>query len=47
MAADKLRGRVNYNVCTMLNGANQVGSTEGVVHDKRNVMAVGHFGYCL
>ena len=44
MAADELRGGVNDHVGAVLDGAQQVGSGEGCVHDQRHVVAVRDIG---
>ena len=41
MAADKLGGRMHHHVGTVFDGANQVGRTEGVVDDQRDLVLVG------
>ena len=44
VAADELRGGVDDHVGTVLDGAQQVGSGEGCVHDQRHVVAVRDIG---
>ena len=44
MAADELGGRMDNDVGTMLDRADQVGRAEGVVDDKRNAVLVGDSG---
>ena len=41
MSADKLRGRMYNNICTVLNGADQIRCAECIVDDQRYFMAVG------
>ena len=43
MAADELGCRMDNDVGTMLDRADQVGRAEGVVDDKRNAVLVGNF----
>ena len=40
VAADKLGGRMDNDVGTMLDRADQVGRAEGVIDDKRNALLV-------
>ena len=44
VAADELGGRMDNDVGTMLDRADQVGRAEGVVDDKRNTVLVGDSG---
>ena len=44
VAADELGGRMDNDVGTMLDRADQVGRAEGVVDDKRNAVLVGDSG---
>ena len=43
MTTDKLGSRMNNNVCSVLNRTYNIRCTEGIVHDKRYVMAMCHF----
>ena len=47
MAADELRRGVNNDVGAMLEGAEQVGSTEGVVNYNGQAVLLGDFGNCV
>ena len=47
MAADELRRGVNNDVSAMLKGAEQVGSTEGVVDHNGQAVLLGNFGNCV
>ena len=44
MAADELGGRVDHDVCAVLDGADQVRGAEGVVDDQRQAVLVGNGG---
>ena len=43
MPSDELRCRMDYNICPMLYGTNQVRSTEGVIYNQRNPVTVCYF----
>ena len=44
VAADELGGRVDHDVCAVLDGADQVRGAEGVVDDQRQAVLVGNGG---
>ena len=44
VAADELGGRVNNDVRAVLNGADEVGRAEGIVHHERQAVAVSNLG---
>ena len=47
MAADELRRGVDNDVSAMLKGAEQVGSTEGVVDHNGQAVLLCDFGNCV
>ena len=47
MAANKLRSRLNYNICTMLKRAEQVRSCKSVVNKNRKIVAMRNLGNSL
>ena len=47
MTTDKLGSRMNNNVCSVLNRTYNIRCTEGIVHDKRYVMAMCHLCHSL
>ena len=47
MSPDKLGCGMYYNICTMLDGTNQIGSTEGIINHNRQAMLVCQCGHCI
>ena len=47
MPAKELCGRMEYNVCAMLQGTDHIGRTESIIYDQRYVMPVSHLCYSL
>ena len=47
MTAKELRGRVDYDVGSVLKRTNQVGRAESVVYDEGDAVAMGHFSHAF
>ena len=45
MTADELSGRVNHDVGSVLDRADEIWSAEGVVNDDNGVVAMSYLGY--
>ena len=44
VAADELGCRVDDDICTVLDGTDEIGGAEGVIHDQRQAVLVGKLG---